>query len=253
MGTVIASIWVLGFGFRNIECAAMYQALDAARISSTAVEISRRIGNQFPGSGLSAVSATLCGLADASTDRAARLARADWRIRVPVGIAVTTMVAIAGFVLLRIRVNAGAGSWAELAQGLEASVSNVVFFGIAIFFLLSLETRAKRRLALNGLNELRSIAHVIDMHQLTKDPPTTRRRDSPPDAPMPQVEMAQYLDCCSELLAVTSKLAALHIQAFSDPVVADSVNGIQALTLGLSGKIWQKIMILDLVGSELRQ
>ena len=37
---------------------------------------------------------------------------------------VTTMVAIAVFMLLRIRVNAGAGSWAELAQGLEASVSN---------------------------------------------------------------------------------------------------------------------------------
>jgi hypothetical protein len=33
-------------------------------------------------------------------------------------------------------------------------------------------------------------------------------------------------------------------------VVGDSVNGIQALTLGLSGKIWQKIMILDLVASD---
>ncbi len=63
----------------------------------------------------------------------------------------------------------------------------------------------------------------------------------------------QYLDYCSELLAVTSKLAALHIQAFSDPVVADSVNGIQALTLGLSGKIWQKFMIVDLVGSDTRK
>ena len=231
----------------------MYHALDPARIVATATEISRRIGEQFPGSGLSAVSTTLCGLADASTDRAARLARPDWRIRVPVGIAVTTMVAIAVFVLLRLRVNAGAGSWAELAQGLEASVSNVVFFGVAIFFLLSLETRAKRRVALRGLNELRSIAHVIDMHQLTKDPPASRRPDLTHESIMSRVEMAQYLDYCSELLAVTSKLAALHIQDFSDPVVAESVNGIQALTLGLSGKIWQKIMILDLVALERRQ
>ena len=69
---------------------------------------------------------------------------------------------------------------------------------------------------------------------------------------MSRVEMAQYLDYCSELLAVTSKLAALHIQDFSDPVVAESVNGVQALTLGLSGKIWQKIMILDLVALERR-
>jgi hypothetical protein len=230
----------------------MYFALDAARISSTAGEISRRIGEQFPGSGLSAVSTTLCGLAEAATDRAARLSRPDWRIRALVSLAVTAMVAIAVLALLRIRVPAGAVSWSDLAQGLEASVSNVVFFGVALFFLLSLESRAKRRLALAGLNELRSIAHVIDMHQLAKDPPTARRSDSTQQSTLSQVEMAQYLDYCSELLSVTSKLAALHIQAFSDPVVADSVNGIQALTLGLSSKIWQKIMILDLVASELQ-
>jgi len=228
----------------------MYHALDAARISSTAGEISRRIGEQFPDSGLSAVSTTLCSLADASTDRARRLSRPDWRIRAPVSVVVIAMVAAAGFALLRIGVPAGSSSWSELAQGLEASVSNVVFFGIALFFVLSLESRAKRRLALSGLNELRSIAHVIDMHQLTKDPPTSRRPDSMRESTMSRIEMAQYLDHCSELLAVTSKLAALHIQAFSDPVVGDSVNGIQALTLGLSSKIWQKIMILDLVASE---
>ena len=231
----------------------MYHALDAARISSTAGEISRRIDEQFPGSGLSAVSTTLCSLAEASTARALRLSRPYWRIRAVVGVAVTAMVAIAVVALLRVRVSASAASWSELAQGLEASVSNIVFFAVALFFLLSLESRAKRRLALDGLNELRSIAHVIDMHQLTKDPPASRRPDATRASTMSRVEMAQYLDYCSELLAVTSKLAALHIQAFSDPVVADSVNGIQALTLGLSSKIWQKIMILDLVGSELRQ
>src|SRR5262245_56403331 len=196
----------------NVKCPAMYHALDPAQISSTAGEISRRIGERFPGSGLSAVSTTLRGLAEASTDRASRLARPDWRIRVPVGIAVTTMVVIAVFALLRIRVSAGAGSWAELAQGLEASVSNVVCFGVAIFFLLSLESRAKRRVALRGLNELRSIAHVIDMHQLSKDPPSSRRPNAAGESIMSQVEMTQYLDYCSELLAVTSKLAALHIQ-----------------------------------------
>jgi len=231
----------------------MYHALDPARISSTAVEISRRISEQFPGSGLSAVSTTLCGLATASTERAARLSRPQWQIRVLVSILVAALLAIAAFALLRIRVTADAGSWAELAQGLEASVSNVVFFGVAIVFLLSLETRAKRRIALRGLNELRGIAHVIDMHQLTKDPPSSRRPDAAGELIMSQVEIAQYLDYCSELLAVTSKLAALHIQAFSDPAVIDAVNGIQALTLGLSGKIWQKIMILDLVDSELRR
>ena len=42
--------------------------------------------------------------------------------------------------------------------------------GIAAFFFLTLETRLKRQRALKAIRELRSLAHIIDMHQLTKDP-----------------------------------------------------------------------------------
>ncbi len=47
------------------------------------------------------------------------------------------------------------------------------------------------------------------------------------------------------MLSVTSKLAALLVQYFDDPVVLAGVNEIEGLTTGLSGKIWQKITILD--------
>lgn len=230
-----------------------YRELDAGRITSTARDISRRLGERFPGSGLSSVSAALCELADASSRRAERLRRPDWSIRGFVVAAVMAILAVAVFALSMIRVPTSPASLSDLAQGLEAAVSDVVFLGLALFFLLSLESRSKRRLALRGLNDLRSIAHVIDMHQLAKDPQIPRRpAAADPRVTMSRVEMAQYLDYCSELLSVTSKLAALHLQAFSDPVVLDSVNGIQALTLGLSAKIWQKIMILDLIAAEPR-
>lgn len=39
-------------------------------------------------------------------------------------------------------------------------------------FLWSIETRIKRDRAIRAINELRDIAHVIDMKQLTKDPDT---------------------------------------------------------------------------------
>ena len=51
-----------------------------------------------------------------------------------------------------------------------AVLAAVVLIGAALFFLVSLETRLKRRNALRDLHAFRSIAHVIDMHQLTKDP-----------------------------------------------------------------------------------
>jgi len=87
------------------------------------------------------------------------------------------------------------------------------------------------------------------MHQLTKDPEVllTPRPDTPssPARTMSASDLGRYLDYCSELLSITSKIAALLVQDFDDPVVLGSVNEIETLTTGLSGKIWQKITILD--------
>jgi hypothetical protein len=41
----------------------------------------------------------------------------------------------------------------------------VVLVGAGIFFMVTLETRIKRRRALAALRELRAVAHIIDMHQ----------------------------------------------------------------------------------------
>ena len=57
--------------------------------------------------------------------------------------------------------------------------------------------------------------------------------------------MSRYLDYCSEMLSLSSKLAALHVQYVNDHVVLDAVNDIETLAASLSNKIWQKIMILD--------
>jgi len=59
-----------------------------------------------------------------------------------------------------------------------------------------------------------------------------------------RAQLPRYLNCCSKLLALTSKLAALHAQYLHDQVVLSSVNEIEALTSDLSRKIWPKIRIL---------
>jgi hypothetical protein len=87
------------------------------------------------------------------------------------------------------------------------------------------------------------------MHQLTKDPsnvlaggPST---PSSPKRGMDRFALTRYLDYCSEMLSLTNKLAALYAQHLPDAVVIDAVNDIEQLTTNLSGKIWQKITILD--------
>ena len=138
----------------------------------------------------------------------------------------------------------------DLIGTVESAINELIFLGFALFFLVSIETRLKRRVALRALHRLRSLAHVVDMHQLTKDPTrllSTRKRDteSSPERTFSPFELARYLDYCSEMLALMAKTAALFAQNMDDSVILASVNDLESLTQGLSGKIWQKIMILD--------
>ena len=49
-------------------------------------------------------------------------------------------------------------------------IEKLILIGAGIFFLVSAETRIKRRRVLSSLHKLRVFAHIIDMHQLHKDP-----------------------------------------------------------------------------------
>jgi hypothetical protein len=62
---------------------------------------------------------------------------------------------------------------------------------------------------------------------------------------MSPFELLRYLDYCAEMLSLTGKLAALYAQDTRDSVVIQAVNEIEALTASLSGKIWQKLMVLQ--------
>jgi hypothetical protein len=57
--------------------------------------------------------------------------------------------------------------------------------------------------------------------------------------------LGRYLDYCTDLLSLTGKLSALLVQRYKDDVVLREVNDIEALTSALSGRIWQKIRLLE--------
>jgi hypothetical protein len=146
--------------------------------------------------------------------------------------------------------------FANSVQALDASISSVVFVGAAILFFLGWEDRIKRRRALKAVHELRALAHVIDMHQLTKDPETYfghgRDLHLAGKRALTPIDLNRYLDYCSDALALISKIAALYVQGFQDPVLLDAVDDVEDLTAGFSRKIWQKITILGHLGRSLQ-
>ncbi|MGH8517351.1 MAG: hypothetical protein ACREUE_07810 [Panacagrimonas sp.] len=228
----------------------MFRQLDADQIRITADALLRRVNDRFPGSGLGRVAGELLDISRETQARIVEIRRPRWALRVAAwsGIAALAAIAIAAPVFIQVRQEVEGIT--DLLQGLEAAVNNLVFVAIAVWFLLTFESRPKRRAALAGLHELRSIAHIIDMHQLTKDPEDVLTPGDPEltaEHPLGRFELSRYLDYCSEMLSITSKLAALYAQNLNDSVVLDAVNDVETLTGDLSAKIWQKIMILDVI------
>lgn len=224
----------------------------------TIARLEQRIAARFPDSGLLQVCKEFRNLAHQSDKLARQLGPPIWPLRVVMIAAAGLLifVAVGAVMVLAERFSLDTENIAELLQATEAGINELIFLGLALFFLISLETRIKRHSALQALHQLRSIAHVVDMHQLTKDPAHLlaqfRNTESSPLRTLSRYELMRYLDYCAEMLALDSKISALFAQYMDDPVVLNAVNDIESLTQGLSGKIWQKIMILDLADEESR-
>ena len=226
-----------------------YRALDEAKIIETLERLRNRIGERFPRSGLRQVAEELIAVGGEVRETVTYIRAPNWPIRILATVAIVTMVAVLGVAVATLQFPAGVRGLADAVQLFEGAINDIVFFGIAAYFLVTIERRLKRRRGLGVLHQLRSLAHVVDMHQLTKDPEQLLSAEPPtassPERLMTSPELGRYLDYCSELLSVTSKLAALLVQYFNDEVLLGTVNEIETLTTGLQSKIWQKIRLLE--------
>ena len=230
----------------------MYRSLDSEKIVDTIGTLCRRIDERFPNSGLGNVCRELLTIAGESQERSAWIAKPQRTLRIITWILLITMAGGLAVVLTHAGWPRGGFELVGLVQGLEAALNITILLGAAALFLVTVEVRIKRKRALKAIHELRALAHVIDMHQLTKDPERLRAQEtaSSPKRTLSGAELIRYLDYCSEMLSLIGKIAALYVQKFDDPVALAAVNEVEELTTGLSRKIWQKLMILNAYPAE---
>ena len=224
-----------------------YRNLASQKIADTLKTLAQRIGERFPGSGLLQVCRELIVMAEQTSERADKIARPN----VPLITGVWLLLLLAAGTIVWLLGKATqletSTELTNVMQGVDAGVSLLIVLGGAAFYLSSLESRWRRRAVLTALHEFRSIAHVIDMHQLTKDPSALGgpRTSSSPDREMTRFELVRYLSYCSEMLSLASKSAAVYAEKIGDPAVVDAVGDIERLTTNLSQKIWQKITLVE--------
>jgi hypothetical protein len=227
------------------------RTLDAPSIVLTLEKLQARIVSRFPDANLGRLCGELTEVARVTSAKVAALSRPFVGLRILAGLVIALWLGATAWVLSTV-------DWAEvsrrtdvasLTQGLDSMVNLLLLAIAALWFVVTMERRIKRSRTLDALYELRSIAHVVDMHQLTKDPTMVlggmTTTDMSPPRRMSEFELARYLDYCAEMLALTAKLAALYAGASKDDQVMSAVNEVEDLASNLGRKIWQKIMILS--------
>ncbi|KAA3647223.1 MAG: hypothetical protein DWQ07_06900 [Chloroflexi bacterium] len=233
-----------------------FQRLHAESIIPQIETLAVRIEERFPERNLAKVCRRFNEVAQETQEQLEWIGKPILSVRIAVGALITSLLGLMIWAMFSLDLGAGDVTIADLIALIDSGINDLVFISAGIFFLVSLETRIKRNRGLKGLNNLRVLAHVIDMHQLNKDPnravdlvltknalqgPDTK---SSPKRELTAFELTRYLDYCSEMLSLIAKVAALYAQEFDDSVVLDTVNEIENLTNALSRKIWQKIMIV---------
>jgi hypothetical protein len=228
-----------------------YDKLLAEPVAQTVARLQERIEERFPARSLGDVAAELRSQID---QVAANAVSHRGRLRTArlVSRALAAVIVLGTIVALLLAVHSARGDsgpdgldWLPL---IETTINDLVFAAIAVFFLYTFPERIQRGSVLQLLHRLRSLAHIVDMHQLTKDPERLRSSfvatSASVELDLDRDQMERYLDYCSELLSLVGKTAALCAEESRDAVVLDTVNSIEQLTTGMSRKIWQKISTL---------
>lgn len=227
-----------------------YRTLDPDSIIETLEKLERRIEDRFPGAGLLRVCRELLQAARESKSRIAAVAAPNYILRTLLIAAMAGGLVMLMYVGTIVEVKGDTESVYGVLQGFDSAFNILVLMGAGALFLSGLEERWKRQQVLDHLHELRSLIHVIDMHQLTKDPSrgsmVTSATPHSPERQMTPFELSRYLDYCSELLSLSAKVAALYAQGTRDPVVIETTSDLGQITSNMAGKIWQKITMVQM-------
>lgn len=208
------------------------------KILETIDRLQVRITERFPGSGLSHVCAELLEIARETESTARSITKPIVSLRIALSAFLGIVVIALIVTVSRLPIQVTNLSLSDLISVIEASTNELVLIAAGVFSLVTIETRVKRQRVIAAINGLRCIAHIIDMHQLTKDPDSGHHD-------LDDFRLGRYLDYCSEMLSLVSKIGFLYVNHFDDPEANRAVNELENLTNGLSRKIWQKITIIS--------
>jgi hypothetical protein len=206
--------------------------LNPAKLARTSEALTEWIGREFSKAHLAQVGANIHRLTQEAVVKAQKIRRPIWPLRIGTWLLILAFLAGAVHQL-------ATQDLRDILHFLDDTKGAAIYIGGFLVVCITLEVRLKRRRALRAINELRAVAHIVDMHQLAKDQTIEEFRET-----MTAEKMESYLHACIALLALLSKIGQLYVEHFPDTVATQAANDLEMITNGLSNKIWMKILSL---------
>jgi hypothetical protein len=223
----------------------MFKNLDIDKVTA-AIELLRlRVQERFPTANLLNVCNELKELSNNAKANIQQLNKPYIYFRILFSFLIIITIVVLSYTIWHISRQDLPSNFQSFIATSEALMNELVMIAAAFYFIGKFENSLKQKKILYALQELRTIIHIIDLHQLTKDPAPILQNNTEhsPERALSKSELNRYLDYCSEMLSLTSKVAATYSFNSNDQVVLDTIHNIEVLSGTLSNKIWQKITI----------
>ena len=217
--------------------------LDPAKIILTAENLTHRVSSRFPDS-------TLAGLADdlaeiaRETDERSRLAQKPNRLIRGAGW-LAGILGILGIWYFIDRIQTHLidakmefGTVTDLFESADAGFNILVALAGALWFLVTIEARFKRKQILEHIGELLEFIQLIDATQLYCTP-ELYKSNLPPNGKQSRFDHT-YLLLCNEMLGVISNLAPLYTRGNMDDSVWRAASNVVKLVNAIEGRLFAK-------------
>jgi hypothetical protein len=208
----------------------MDHKLNHEKLQQTSNQLAEWINDEFGKSHLAKVSREVSLFASEAVARAEAIRRPIWYLRVAIWGTISLILAGAVHQIWTHQLH-------EIIKFMNDTSGAAAWLVAALAIFITLEVRLKRRRAIQAINELRGLVHIVDMHQLAKDEAIEEfYKDKD------KKQIVEYLHACTAMLAILSKLGQLYVENFPDETAVRAVNDFELITTGLSNKIWLKIL-----------
>jgi hypothetical protein len=208
--------------------------LDAGKIIETAKNLADEINVRLPGTNLAVLAGALAALAVATEERGRQARRPFLAIRALSGLAIGVVFVGLWFLARHIHARWEFGTMNNVFDAINTGFNLLVLLAGALWFLVTIEARIKRKEALGFIEELREFAHVIDVTQLYYTPDLYRSRNGA--RPCNPAIDETYLLYCTQMLGVISNLAPLYTRGATGDSILRAASEVQMLAMAIITK-----------------